>query len=232
MANQYTLTEQQKTMDLYLNACVNLYGHVTPRQFLKLYNRFNATKIRKDDLMKCGMKLMRQTENYCIYSNAIINTKEPERKIGEIAYYQEGKKYYDPTQEELLKYADPNYYPISEYTEALRVFFVEDMRVTPVIAKKLVRDIEWYIRIENPLQGLGQWLLQRGIEIKTIEQAARLFERIQELNNHCRKWANCGHTPEELFTGPRNVIISGIPMESEERPTKSRKINRKKHLLN
>jgi hypothetical protein len=50
MANRWTLTEQQKTVDTYLKGCVNLYGYVTPRQFLKVYNRYNTPKIKKDDL--------------------------------------------------------------------------------------------------------------------------------------------------------------------------------------
>ncbi len=120
MANRYTLTEQQKVIDTYLKGCVNLYGFVTPRQFLKVYNRYNTPKIRKDDLLKYGMKLIRYSyDSYYIYSNAIVNKRVSDEKIGQIAYLQEGKKYYTPTREEILKYADPNYSPENEYTKAL-----------------------------------------------------------------------------------------------------------------
>ena len=103
MANRYSLTEQQKIIDTYLKGCVNLYGFVTPRQFLKVYNRYNTPKIRKDDLLKCGMKLIRCSyDSYYIYTNAIVSKRVPDEKMEEIAYFQQGKKYYTPTQTRII----------------------------------------------------------------------------------------------------------------------------------
>lgn len=200
MANRYTLTEQQKVIDTYLNGCVNLYGFVTPRQFLKVYNRYNTPKIRKDDLLNCGMKLMRYSyDSYYIYSNAIVNKRVSDEKIGQIAYLQEGKKYYTPTQEEILKYADPNYSQENEYTKALCDFFVDDMDVSLVIAKAVVKQIEWRVRIEEPFGELLHLVESHGIELEDEEQANELIFKMQNMHNNCRKWANCGYTPSDLF---------------------------------
>ena len=46
MANRWTLNEEHLNVDKYLKACANLYGYVMPRQFLKLYNRYNENKIK------------------------------------------------------------------------------------------------------------------------------------------------------------------------------------------
>ncbi len=200
MANRYTLTEQQKVIDTYLKGCVNLYGFVTPRQFLKVYNRYNTPKIRKDDLLKYGMKLIRYSyDSYYIYSNAIVNKRVSDEKIGQIAYLQEGKKYYTPTREEILKYAGPNYFQENEYTKALCDFFVDDMDVSLVIAKAVVKQLEWLVRTEEPFGELLHLIESHGIELEDEEQANELIFKMQKMHNNCRKWANCGYAPSDLF---------------------------------
>ncbi len=65
-------------------------------------------------------KLQRNSyEYYTLYTNAIICSKVPNKKIDEIIYYQEGKKYYNPTEAELLAHANPNYREQNEYMYAL-----------------------------------------------------------------------------------------------------------------
>lgn len=48
MGNRWTLNDEHLNVDKYLRACANLYGYVTPRQFLKLSNKFNTQKINKE----------------------------------------------------------------------------------------------------------------------------------------------------------------------------------------
>lgn len=199
MANRYTLTEQQKIIDIYLNGCVNLYGYVTPRQFLKVYNRYNTPKILKEDLLKWADKLERQTDNYAIYTNAIINTKVSDEKINKIIYYQNGKTYYTPTAEEITAYSSPNYYAKTKQTEELYNFVTKELNISTLIANVFIKNLEWSIRIEEPMQAQNDLMESCGIIPKNIVQARSLFEKIQNINNSTRKWANCGYTPQELF---------------------------------
>lgn len=53
MANRYALTERQKVMDTYLKGCVNLYGFVTIRQFLKVFNRYNQPRAIRGRFLDC-----------------------------------------------------------------------------------------------------------------------------------------------------------------------------------
>ncbi len=201
MPNKYILTEQQKMIDLYLNGCVNLYGFVTPRQFLKVYNRYNTPKLLKADLLRWAFKLERQTFNYTIYDNAIVSTRVPDQKIQQILQYQSDKKYYTPTQEEVLDYADADYYERTKELEELYIFLTKEMKVSAIIANSFVKQAEWHIRIEDPIHALLQLLSDSGIELNDLQQANKLFEKIQNANNNNRKWANCGYTPIEVYTG-------------------------------
>lgn len=74
MGNSWILTERQKLIDVWLRCAANYYGHITPRAFLALVNRYNEPKLLKAELMKYLNKLMRQANrNYCLYENAIIS---------------------------------------------------------------------------------------------------------------------------------------------------------------
>lgn len=73
MANRWTLNEEHLNVDKYLRACANLYGYVTPRQFLKLYNRYNEKKINREKYLLWLEKLQNHSYlHYTIYSNAIV----------------------------------------------------------------------------------------------------------------------------------------------------------------
>ena len=99
MTNVWKLTERQQTIDLLLQACANLYGHITPKQFLLIYNKYNSDKLLKADLLQYSNKLNRQAKNYHIYSNAIVNTTVKSEVIDRVIYYQGNKKFYVPDKE-------------------------------------------------------------------------------------------------------------------------------------
>lgn len=199
MGNRWTLNDEHLNIDKYLRACANLYGYVTPRQFLKLYNKFNTQKISKEMYLLWMEKLQRNSyEYYTLYTNAIICSKVPNKKIDEIIYYQEGKKYYNPTEAELLAYANPNYREQNEYIEEMLKFLVNSMKVNRLVAEGFLSKLAWYIRIEESIQAENDLLENYGIVFKDMSQANEYFKRLQNLSNNTRKWANCGYTPKEL----------------------------------
>lgn len=199
MGNRWTLDDEHLNVDKYLRACANLYGYVTPRQFLKLYNKFNTQKINKEKYLLWMEKLQRNSyEYYTLYTNAIICSKVPNKKIDEIIYYQEGKKYYDPTEAELLSYANPNYREQNEYAEEMLEFLVNSMKVNRLVAEGFLSKLIWYIRIEESIQAENDLLESCGIVFKDMNQANDYFKRLQNLSNNTRKWANCGFTPKEM----------------------------------
>jgi len=200
MANRWELTEQQKAVDIYLKGCVNLYGFVTPRQFLKVYNRYNIPKIKKDDLLKWGHKLYRQSyDSYTIYTNAIINSRVGKEKIDQICCFQEGKRYYMPTEQEIVAYAKNDYYEKTEYTEELYQFLTKQLKLSILAANGFIAELLWFIRLEEPMSAQCGLFDPYGIVPKDLKETNQLIEKIQNVNNNTRKWANCGYTPKELF---------------------------------
>ena len=200
MGNRWTLNDEHLNVDKYLRACVNLYGHVTPRQFLKLYNRYNTQKINKEKYLLWMEKLQRNSyEYYTLYANAIINSKVPNKKIDEIIYYQNGKKYYEPSEAELLVYANPKYYEQNEYVNEMLDFLINNMKLNRLVAEDFISKLVWIIKIEDLHNGEFDLLEKIGFTFENMDQLNGYIMRLQNLSNNTRKWANCGYTPKELF---------------------------------
>lgn len=200
MANRYALTERQKVMDTYLKSCVNLYGFVTIRQFLKVFNRYNQPKLLKEEFMRCADKLVRNSYmHYQIYSNAIINKQVDKEKIDEIVSYQSGKKYYMPQEAEILSYANSHYFEQTPQTKELARFLMLNMKVNMLVTNTFMEKLLWTIRIEEPPRAQYSLVEEFGIEPENIAQADALLQRMNDVHNNTRKWANCGYTPHELF---------------------------------
>lgn len=199
MANVWLLTERQKTIDTYLRCAANYYGHITPRAFLSLFNKYNDEKLLKAELMKYWNKLMRQYDrNYVLYDNAIISSRVETSRIDEIMYYQEGKKFYIPPKDEFLKYIDEYYYEKNEYTESVRSFFIKVLNVNSFTAEALLSKLVWSIKIEEGTSVCIELLSDNGIEWENMKQAGQFMELYQNLVNNTKKWANCGYSPNEM----------------------------------
>ena len=198
MGNPWALTEWQKEIDAYLIGTTRLYGFVTPKQFLLVFNRYHEQKLLKSELMKYANKLVRQSRHYYIYDNAIVSTLVDDARIDEIYTYQQGKKYYMPTEEQVTKRIDANYYEKTPYTDALETTLVKKHGVSPMVIGSLMRDIIWSIIIEDKNQESMDRLEKYNVNFKNSNDLFAVFQMISELSNNTRKWANCGFTPMEM----------------------------------
>jgi len=200
MPNHWELNERQKLIDTWLKGAVNLYGYVTPRAFLTLFNKYNTPKLLKAELLKYSNKLDKKSwMYYCIYENAIVNTTVPDEKIQEIFYHQQGKKYYVPTEVELLSRADPTFYEQTPEAESLYKHLCEKLKVDRLTADKFLGKLITTLMREDHLQSLMTLLDEFQIELINIRQANELLGFITNLSNHTRMWSNCGFTPDEMI---------------------------------
>lgn len=202
MGNPWILTERQKVIDLWLRCAVNYYGAITPRAFLVLFNRYNKPKLLKDELLKYTYKLNRQIDkNYYIYTNYIVNREVNRQKIDEIIYHQSGKKFYYATDNELLIYENPEYYQPTDETKALIDYLKYKYNIDFIIADGFARKLTILSRTEATVQEQTALIDQFKIPLKDIKEADIFLGYMMNVMNTTRKWANCGHTPAELYDG-------------------------------
>lgn len=200
MTNVWKLTERQQTIDLFLQACANLYGHITPKQFLLIYNKYNSDKLLKADLLQYSNKLNRQAKNYHIYSNAIVNTTVKSEVIDRVIYYQGNKKFYVPDKEELLNWVNEKYCPITPQSEKLKEVLMTKFKVSPLAIGSLMYELFHSVLIEERMQAQSDILDKYNVFNKSsVDDFNTFFTDIfMGYVNNTRRWANCGFTPNEM----------------------------------
>ena len=199
MSEKPILTERQQSIDLCLKACVNLYGYVTPRQFLIVYNKYNKPKLLKKELMEHAEILEEVSGKfYAVYENAIINTRVNKSVIDDTILHQSGKKYYMPTEKELEVYSRINGYSRTEDTENLTQFLMKKMKLNVFTAQAFVSKLVWMTTTDEPMQKCMTMLYEYNLPVKTRAQLNEIFSLMQAVNTHTRKWANCGYTISEM----------------------------------
>lgn len=199
MGNSWLLTDRQNIIDKYLRCTANYYGHITPRAFLVLFNRYNEPKLLKAELMKYWNKLTRQFDrNYRLYENAILSSRVSDDKINEIICYQNGKSFYFPEESELLKYENDNYYEMTDFTRNMQNYLCEQLKMNPFSADALLRKLSWLIRTEARNQEQMDLLEEFHLQLSGMKQANEFMMLQSDMSNNTRKWANCGYTPLEL----------------------------------
>ena len=194
MTEKITLNERQQSIDKCLKACVNLYGYVTPRQFLKVYNRYNTPKLLKKELLEHADALEAVSgKYYAVYENAIINTRVSKTVIDETIRQQAEKTYYTPTEAEVETYSRASGYTRTAQTENLTQFLVKKMRMNVFTAQGFVSKLVWLTATGEPMQKCMTMLYEFNLPVKTQAQLKEIFNLMQAVNVSSRKWAECGY---------------------------------------
>ncbi|MDO4543997.1 MAG: hypothetical protein Q4C01_05520 [Clostridia bacterium] len=200
MAYSNTLTERQQRIHLYLKCAANLYGHITPRAFLVLFNRFNTPKLLKEELIRHRSKLMRQPDcNYSIYVNAIVNDDSDDDLIDDIIDYQGKKAIYIPSEEEFLKYENALHYEENEQTQDLREYLCIKRKLNIFSVNILMGELSRSIRTEEPFSCQVERLDACHAFTDDPEETQTLLDLLMHMVNNTRMWANYGHTPREML---------------------------------
>lgn len=198
MSNKVELTETQKTIDKYLQGMTTLYGFVTHRQFLKIYNRYNDAKLLKADLLEFSDKLCENNPSYVIYDKGIYNNTVDRSVIDHITDLQQGKKYYDPTEEEILNRIKPRYYERTPEVTKLQNFFANEVKVNFLVLNSLMYNIIFNIMTDEKVKDVYSILREYNIAFSGDMQD-KFTELYNDVINNTRCWSNCGYTPNEMI---------------------------------
>ncbi len=124
---------------------------------------------------------------------------------------QQGKPWYLPAREELLRYDDDDYVEKSIYYNRL---------ASHLLASGMPReDLEdFMLDISRDIRDMGadsdlfmDLLNDYGASPKNLKEANKLLQLYADLNNNTRMHENCGHTPSEMraFQGKTNMAFGG-----------------------
>jgi len=184
----------------YIQAMINLYGIIHREKVVEIINMQNDYHISLDDMSLIEEdEKTRNIETYIgvkgeYFVSALIIAFE---NFDEAMKQKEGKPYYIPEKEELLKYAHLEYFEVNEQFEAVRRFF-RKIFWRKSRADELAIEIQRYCKSADSLANIGYLFENRDLKIKNEKDVNEVMGLIRELANNTRVTENNGFTPNEM----------------------------------
>lgn len=184
----------------YLMAAVNLYGLVAPAKLVEIFNAQNGDDpVTEAELLQHLDSFLVRTDQYFdLQRGTIVSLDMEDQEFDDLMSKVQGKPYYVPDKQEFLKYADPDYFEMTQQLASLRDFVTKEFRLDREIAEYLVDDIQLGCSMEASLEDLLYEFERRNLDFKSQKQAQQTVALIADVYDHTRMWSNAGHTLDEL----------------------------------
>jgi hypothetical protein len=185
----------------YIIALTHLYGLVHKDKVLEIYNQQNRRNVETLRFRKYIL----EDEFVVTYGDYFVH--ETILEYDDFEYQlkaREGKPFYVPEKEELLKYRDEYYIEITPQYIKLLEFLTHDLfngdtKKATIIGEDIQGTCQYGFSIGSSIETIFDSINRRGVQFKDREQANEFLLLIQELHNNTRLWENNGHTPQVLF---------------------------------
>lgn len=188
----------------YAIACGNLYGVIDFPKFVEIYNTQNHMSLTSKEAMAIVEEdsLKKRMNNGFVYSNSNELIHEAMDYEPDIDYFRSevnGKPFYIPEKEELLRYVDEDYYEKTIHQNNLASMLKKDF--FPNNTQKIKDEVDELIgelQVDNNFQEVVKAFLAR-FEFRDLKQFKEYLQVVMKIANTTRLWENRGHTPDELF---------------------------------
>ena len=205
----------------YIRAATQLYGAIPEDKIVEIYNMQNEDMITVNDLDRyqhVENEFFKYFDGHFVHECLLLhNDPEP---FYELLMQKEGKPYYIPSKDKLLKHADPNYVERTKEYERLKNYIISNFIKDPVAADALCEDIQLICSLEFSIRDIFYEFERRDIAFESEKQINDLLKLIMNLANNTRIWENNGHTPDELFNSQDKPKLRPLPKGRPASPDK------------
>lgn len=231
----------------YFAAAANLYARIPLRKLYDIYISQNEP-LSESDFLQVAELISHEQHHYAVLGRDVFwGDAEPSQpmdrelvashlyEIGYDYYYeaearQEGIKYYIPSKEELLNYADEWYIEYTPQVAAMERYLRSSQRKLHCPITDVIDDLNLAMTMGDDYAAMTNDARRLGVRFDN-EQSFRTFLRLLiDMCRHTRQFARRGHTPEECHAPAENIdlIAAGIEYEGEHEDglTKSAKLLR------
>lgn len=207
----------------YICALTNLYGHVSPEKVCEIYNQQNKKKLNLSEIEQYIQLETPKIENRYVYIYQGRFLEENfylfEEQYKKLVTKQKNKPYYIPVKEELLKYAELNYWEKpAEFFELETYIQASYFPENKMMSRNLANEIFEHIQMGGIKEAL-EIFEHYEIIFKDEAESGSILYIIQRLHNNTRMKANNGYTPFELsvLTGnPSYQLPNKFPKADED----------------
>lgn len=195
------LSEEEDLLLNYIRALVNLYGAVPKAKVLEIFNKQNDLDWTLDDLDTLIDSLEMEEEYFTDAGDQFVEESllMDEDSLPRLLSRQEGKPYYIPEREELLRYSDDCYQERPPAFARLQLYIQKQLFLDLVQAEEICEDILFDLSGHDySIEFLLFEFERREIQFSDASQQRETVRLILDLANHTRTWANRGFTPAEI----------------------------------
>jgi hypothetical protein len=194
----------REALDRYAKAAVNLYGIISKRELVDLFNGQNQESTSEGELFALLLPLVFKSAGYCFYKDYIVDGMAS----GDFGYADsllqshEGKPRYSPEKEEFLRFAEDDYED-SEQARSWNVVieFLEKLLPDAVLAASFVSALKTLAAdFPEDIAELSESFVEFGPMFGTSRQVKKLVGLLTEAHSNTRFPENNGHTPKEIMS--------------------------------
>ena len=179
----------------YIKATTHLYGVISQDDFVKLFNSQNERKTSIAEIIPILLEYeCAFWDEYLINDDFVKNGYKDIEK-----YVKSANRHtkYIPQKEQLLKYADRDYFEETHHTRKVQDF-IKDLSGNSDAADKIMKEINYISFADIKFQAIFDILDKYQIEFDSRFQMERFVSVLTDMYNSSRKWLNNGHTPKEI----------------------------------
>lgn len=221
-----------KTVELlhkYFDAFAHLYGILSLRKAMEIYNQQNPPVEERTFAQFCNIvrhedHLYAILGSHDLYADIVQEDAPLDREIIEVSLLedkdsydemkaaQDGKPYYIPAKAELLRYEDEFYYEKNASFIAVRDFLRDHMKLPNERANDIADQLQLHASFaEFDIQYIMDDMKRMGLVFEGIEDVKLFMTMFTEMSNNTRMATNRGHKPNErrAISGPPREIRLG-----------------------
>ncbi|MBN2852917.1 MAG: SEC-C domain-containing protein [Clostridia bacterium] len=188
----------RKMLDSYAKASVNLYGVISRKELVEIFNSQNSEKTTEDEIYILLLPLVLKDEWYCFYKEYVVHyffIKKPEQ-VEFLLQHQSDKPRYIPEKDEFLEYMD-EYYEDNDYWFNVRHYLANAFGYSRKFSEGYGQ-IREYITHGSGISELGPMMERHGFIFNGEEALREFFNLLMQAKNNTRIWENKGHSPNEI----------------------------------
>ena len=211
-----TRKERADLIHAYAMAASNLYGVIPQGDLIRIFNTQNGKKITEEELFSVLLRHISLKCGYALWDKYLVNDAfeaNDYRDVPDLLKRVGGKPRYIPPKQELLKYADPDYYERTPEASLMRHYLLQDADLEPDLAEGVLSELHFAIVLEaKPVQLLD---ILRDYEVPLLGDHMQIvLDILSGMANSTRLWSNNGFTPNELFERYERQHLRRLPSKA------------------
>ena len=164
-------TERKTRYDLldgYAMAAVHLYGAISQPDLVDIFNRQNSQPTSEEELFPALLRHVAVGAPYCFWEEYIVCGEFEENGFEDVRDLMRqcgGKPRYIPEKDDLLRYADWNYYERTPQMDALTAFLMNEGHQPRRDAEEIAGEIQYACVIEADMEQIYDILGDYDMEL-------------------------------------------------------------------